>query len=202
MFEGFWLGEVTGKLSLVGREGEMNPHGTELGWVVVAHWDTERRSFVCSSPKSFEVSLLHSVGEVENPPWSILHHFFTEPQLLLGVGLLGCGRSSQGAVAAPFLPLPVSLPLSNPHSALSVLPTKAAASEQLRLQSSQNNKRLKEIGKKKKKKKALLKAQVSAPLAPGLRASKWLQRTPQDGHGWVSPWLWSCLSLLQAQEIL
>lgn len=62
-----------------------------------------------------------------------------------GVGLLGYGSNSEGAVVdlsceAPFLPLPISPPLSNPCSALSVLSTKAAASEQLRLQSSQNNK--------------------------------------------------------------
>lgn len=47
--------------------------------------------------------------------------------------------------------------------------------------------------KKKKKKKVLLKDQVSAPLAPGLRASKGLQRTPHDVHGWASQCLWSCL---------
>lgn len=59
----------------------MNPHGTELGWAVVAgedalhpswgcrdvllgHWDGGRM-FLCMSLKAFEVSLVHSVGEVE-----------------------------------------------------------------------------------------------------------------------------------------
>lgn len=39
----------------------------------------------------------------------------------------------------------------------------------------------------------LLKDQVSAPLALGLRASKQLQRTPHDVHGRASPCLWSSL---------
>lgn len=39
----------------------------------------------------------------------------------------------------------------------------------------------------------LLKDQVSALLAPGLSASKQLQRTPHDVHDRASPRLWSCL---------
>lgn len=73
-------------LSLVAWQEEMNPHGTEPGWAVVAgedplhpswglrdvplgYWDWERR-FVCNSPKAFEVSLVHSIGEAENSLWS------------------------------------------------------------------------------------------------------------------------------------
>lgn len=67
-------------LSLVAWQEEMNPHGTELGWVVVAGEDAlhlsgglrdvllglrdRGRRFVCSSPKAFEVSLVLSVGGV------------------------------------------------------------------------------------------------------------------------------------------
>lgn len=77
--------KVTGKpslvfLSLVAWQEEMNPPGIKLGWAVagedalppswgvrnvpLGHWDRGRR-FVWMSPKAFEVSLIHSVGEVE-----------------------------------------------------------------------------------------------------------------------------------------
>lgn len=109
-----------------------------------SHWDvgTEGEGVcVCWSPKAFEVSVVHSVREVEGTVVISRPDFPQGPRCLSGWVCWDVGEAAKElSCEAPFLPLPVSLPLSNPHSALSVLPTKAAASEQLRLQSSQNNK--------------------------------------------------------------